>query len=127
MKPIVNQLKLNIMKRILLALVIVTGILADTSAQQIPLYSQYYLNPFVYNPARTGDRGNLHANLIYRAQWTAIQGAPEAYAATLDGAIQDQKAGFGALFYNDNISVFRRFGGYLSYAYHIKINEDHKL
>jgi type IX secretion system PorP/SprF family membrane protein len=115
------------MKRIIPILILFAWCSADTLAQQIPLYSQYYLNPFVYNPARTGDRGNLHANLTYRTQWTDIKGAPETYAATLDGAIKDRKAGFGALFYADNISFFRRFGGYFSYAYHIKIKEEHIL
>jgi type IX secretion system PorP/SprF family membrane protein len=113
------------MKRILPVILLIAICNIDSIAQQIPLYSQYYLNPFVYNPARTGERGNLHANLTYRTQWTAFKGAPETYAATLDGSIKDKKAGFGGLFYSDNISIFKRFGGYFSYAYHIKIKEDH--
>jgi type IX secretion system PorP/SprF family membrane protein len=115
------------MKRTLSAILLMAICSVDLMAQQIPLYSQYYLNPFVYNPARTGDRGNLHANLSYRTQWTSVSGAPETYAATLDGSIKEQKAGFGALFYSDNISFFKRFGGYLSYAYHIKIGNEHRL
>jgi type IX secretion system PorP/SprF family membrane protein len=115
------------MKRIFSAILLMAICSVDLFAQQIPLYSQYYLNPFIYNPARTGERGNLHANLIYRSQWAGLNG-PETYAVTLDGAVKDQKAGFGGLIYSDNIgSLFKRFGGYLSYAYHIKIGTEHTL
>jgi type IX secretion system PorP/SprF family membrane protein len=115
------------MKRIIITLIVGISLVAELSAQQIPLYSQYYLNPFLYNPARTGDRGNLNANLIYRKQWTGINGAPETIAGTIDGSIKDQKAGFGGLIYSDNISIFRRFAGYLSYAYFFKIKTDHVI
>lgn len=113
------------MKRILITIIVGIIATAELAAQQIPLFSQYYLNPFVYNPARTGDRGALHANMIYRKQWTGVNGAPETIAATIDGSIKDQKAGFGGLIYSDNISFFRRFAGYLSYAYFFKIKTDH--
>lgn len=115
------------MKKNILGVMLIIGFVQQSMSQQIPLYSQYYLNPFVYNPARTGDRGNLHANLTYRTQWVDIKGAPETYAATLDGSIKEQKAGFGGFVYADNISFFRRFGGYFSYAYHIRIKEEHTI
>jgi type IX secretion system PorP/SprF family membrane protein len=115
------------MKRITLITIVGVLMSIDTFAQQIPLYSQYYLNQFLYNPARTGDRGNLHANLIYRKQWTDVVGAPETKAVTLDGSIQDNKAGFGGMVYQDNISFFRKTGGYLSYAYSFNFKEHHRF
>lgn len=96
-------------------------------AQQVPLYSQYTLNPFLYNPAFTGVRPGLNANLIYRKMWTDIQGAPETRALTLDGAILDNKVGLGAYIYQDFTDILERFGANLSYAYYIKFKKDMRL
>jgi type IX secretion system PorP/SprF family membrane protein len=115
------------MKRITLITIVGVLLSVDTFAQQIPLYTQYYLNQFLYNPARTGEKGNMHANLIYRKQWTDVTGAPETRAVTLDGAIQDQKAGFGGMIYQDYVSFFRKTGASLSYAYSFKFNENNRL
>ncbi|MDX2003031.1 MAG: PorP/SprF family type IX secretion system membrane protein [Chitinophagales bacterium] len=96
-------------------------------AQQIPLYSQYNLNPFLYNPARTGQQGGLNVNLIYRRMWTDIPGAPETRAISLDGAIVDDKVGLGAFVYQDFTNIVNRNAGYLSYAYFFKLKPDMRL
>jgi type IX secretion system PorP/SprF family membrane protein len=100
---------------------------APVAAQQIPLYSQYNLNPFLYNPARTGQRSGLNANLIYRRMLTDIPGAPETRALTLDGSVADNKVGIGGYVFQDFTNIVSRTAGYLSYAYHIKLKEDMRL
>lgn len=114
------------MKRYLL---IVIGLMlaVPTMAQQIPLYSQYYLNPFLYNPAFTGYKGDLHATGIYRRMWTDINGAPETRAVTLDGSLSKDRVGLGGYAYMDYTDILERFGGYLSYAYYIKFKDDMRL
>ena len=97
------------------------------AAQQIPLYSQYNINPFLYNPARTGQRDGLNANLIYRKMWTSIPGAPQTAALTLDGSLVNNKVGLGGIIYQDNTGIIQRVSGNLSYAYHIKLKEDMHL
>lgn len=108
-------------------LILVIFLAVPAIAQQVPLYSQYTLNPFIYNPAFTGVRQGLNANLIYRKMWTDIQGAPETRALTLDGSILDNKVGLGAYVYQDFTDILQRFGANLSYAYYIKIKEDMRL
>lgn len=100
---------------------------APAVAQQIPLYSQYSINPFLYNPARAGQREGVNLNLIYRKMWTNIPGAPDTRAVTLDGSLANKKVGLGGYLFQDNTSIIKRFGGYVTYAYHIKLKEDMHL
>lgn len=115
------------MKRITLFSFFVALFFGKAIAQQIPLYSQYYLNPFLYNPARAGDGEQVKASLIYRKQWVDVTGAPETRTLTVDGSLKNQKAAFGGMIYQDNISFFRKSGGSLSYAYSFNFNEKHRL
>ena len=115
------------MKKLIWIALVLPLILQDAFGQQIPLYSQYNQNPFLYNPAMTGFRDNMMLHVIYRRQWSDFEGSPETRAVTLDGALKSKKVGFGAYFYSDNTSIIRRIGGNMSYAYFIKINEDMRI
>lgn len=115
------------MKRIILVLAIGLMIIGDISAQQIPLYSQYNQNPFLYNPARTGERENTYLYGIYRRQWTDIAGSPETVALTVDGPLKSKKIGLGAYLYSDRTDLIERLGGNLSYAYFFNFSDDHRL
>lgn len=117
------------MKRIILILVIGTYMLLDVSAQQIPLYSQYNLNPFLYNPARTGENNNTYLYGIYRRQWTDIAGSPETVALTVDGPLKSKKIGLGAYLYSDRTDLIERLGGTAAYSYFFNFSEEknHRL
>jgi len=120
------------MKRLtLIALTIVAAgcFSSALKAQQIPLYSQYHNNPFLYNPARAGETTNLQVNGIYRKQWTDFNGAPETRALTLDGAIQNKRIGLGGYLFSDNTDILERLGGKASYAYHLPLgsNKQHTV
>lgn len=101
--------------------------LSDAWAQQIPLYTQYFNNPFLYNPARTGFDANPQLFFIYRRQWADFDDAPETRAATFDMPVWNSKAGIGFTVYNDITSIFSRYGGSIDYAYHINFAPDHRL
>ncbi|MEX2588740.1 MAG: PorP/SprF family type IX secretion system membrane protein [Chitinophagales bacterium] len=115
------------MKKIIGFLLVCTLITGELLAQQIPLYSQYFHNPFIYNPAQTGFSGDPQLYFMYRRQWTGFEGAPETRAASFDMATKNKKAGFGAYFYNDISNIFTRYAASLSYAYHLNFSENHRL
>lgn len=102
---------------------ILAGCFSLLRAQQIPLYSQYYNNPFLYNPARAGEISNLQVHGIYRKMWTDFEGAPETRAITLDGAINEKRIGLGGYLYSDQTDIFERLGGQASYAYHLPLGQ----
>lgn len=106
------------------ALVLVTG---TAVAQQVPFSSQYYANPFVTNPAFTGNHELVNAFLTHRSQWTGISGAPQTSYLTIDGAIDDKNMGLGLNLYSDITDITSRTAGFVNYSYKLKINDDNHL
>lgn len=106
-----------------LALAAATGI----KAQQLPLFSQYYYNRFIYNPAFTGTESQANAFLIHRSQWKDIPGAPVTYALTVDGPVSSNKIGLGLSLFNDQMGIFNRNGLYSSYSYRFTLTDGHDL
>lgn len=64
------------MKRSLLLLCSLFIIVCNATAQQLPTYGQYYVNPYVYNPSYAGSLGYPVIFLTHRQQWRGIEGAP---------------------------------------------------
>jgi type IX secretion system PorP/SprF family membrane protein len=123
-----SVMKINsIMKRILILTAGWLMTAGSVQAQQIPLYSQYFFNQFIYNPAQTGLSGSPQLYFIYRKQWVGFEGSPETRALTFDMPIAQNKAGIGAYLFSDVTNIFRKNGGYFSYAYHLNFKEKHKL
>lgn len=48
-----------------------------TKAQQLPVYSQFFMNPYLYNPAFAGIDGHTVIFFMHRQQWVGIEGAPQ--------------------------------------------------
>lgn len=119
-----NNRKNNYMKKLLLTGFVIGSIAGTLSAQQLPLYSQYYFNPFLYNPATTGVSNETNAFLIHRSQFSGIPGGPVTNAFTVDGFMDDKNVGLGFSIFNDVQDINERLGIYASYAYRLKINED---
>ncbi|MDE0472854.1 MAG: PorP/SprF family type IX secretion system membrane protein [Ekhidna sp.] len=58
---------------------ILIGIIGDPtviSAQQPQVYNQFFMNPYIYNPAYAGVEGHATFFLTYRDQWANIESAP---------------------------------------------------
>jgi type IX secretion system PorP/SprF family membrane protein len=92
---------------------------STASAQQIPLYSQYFNNPFIYNPAWAGLDRYASVNLTYRRQWDNMPGGPTTMLATIDLPFYEYRSGFGANITQDQIGLFRQNKALFTYAYHI--------
>ncbi len=108
-------------------------------AQQLPLYTQYMLNGFQFNPAMAGYDGYTSFNLVARRQWISFPGAPNTYSFNAQTRLLKQthriialptgknrfregsqgKVGLGANFFNDVNGKVSRTGVQFSYAYHI--------
>jgi len=114
------------MKKLVLSVSLFLGVLG-AEAQQLPLYSQYYFNPFLYNPSMTGISDETNAYLIHRAQWTGIPGSPVTNAFTLDGSLKDKNMGLGFAVFNDVQDITERLGLYATYAYRLKIDDNNRV
>jgi type IX secretion system PorP/SprF family membrane protein len=115
------------MKKTLILIVFVLFGIGTVLAQQVPLYSHYYYNKFLYNPSLAGgeDYGQLY--LIHRNQWNSLPGAPQTQAVTVDGPLRSKKVGLGLGVYRDVAGQFNVTGAQASYRYSIDFNDDNRL
>lgn len=95
--------------------------------QQLPQYSQYLVNDFIFNPAVAGARPAFEMNLGSRYQWEGLSDAPRTYIASAQGPLQNKKVGLGGFVYADVTGPTKRTGFQFAYAYHFKINDNVKL
>jgi type IX secretion system PorP/SprF family membrane protein len=108
---------------------ILTGLLWSSYllAQQVPMINQYYIHPFVYNPAYTGLENTTNFFLLHRSQWTGIQGAPVTNLFTAEGALSPNKAGLGLSLLNDTRGIMTQNTLQASYSYAVKLSEKNFL
>lgn len=96
-------------------------------AQQVPLYTQYMLNDYAFNPALTGTSDYYQAKSNNRYQWVGITDAPRTYVLSVYGPHRTYDMGFGGCVFNDVTGPTSRTGAYGSYAYNIRIKDDKRL
>ena len=117
------------MKRILSISItcLLVGAALSVRGQQIPLYSNYFFTPYIYNPAQSGTSGSTELSAIYRRQWQGVQGAPQTAALALNGNIGSDKIGYSVYGFNDEAGVLQTYGFYGAYAYHVQLSENNFL
>lgn len=71
-------------------------------AQNYPLYSNYFINPFVYNPAYAASE-YTQVFVHHRQQWLGVEGAPVVSALTATSMLNNTRVGLGA-----SVSSFTR-------------------
>jgi type IX secretion system PorP/SprF family membrane protein len=92
-------------------------------AQEVPLYSNYTVNPMIYNPAHVGINNELKTFLHHRTQWSGFKGSPVSHLITLSAPLSSINSGIGFSIQNDQRGLFNELTGSVKYAYHAKINQ----
>jgi type IX secretion system PorP/SprF family membrane protein len=89
--------------------------------QQYPVFSQYYFNEMVINPAYVGSHVQLSLNSTYRNQWVNFPGAPKTFSFSGHTSLLRGKIGVGLLFNNDQIGSYnnQNIFGFYSYRIHL--------
>jgi len=107
--------------------------------QQLPIYSQYFMNKFLLNPALAGGDGYTSVNLTAREQWVGVPNSPSTHALSLQTRLLKRsyiskstfvrrrtrhpsrggRVGLGGYLFNDQNGILSRNGFQFSYAYHI--------
>lgn len=96
-------------------------------AQYEPQFTQYLNNEQFINPAYAGTRGNLAATMLYRYQWTGIEGAPRTATFGIHSPFMYNKIGVGLCIMNDKIGVTNQTGVFANYAYHLPTSDNGTL
>ncbi|MEM7160984.1 MAG: type IX secretion system membrane protein PorP/SprF [Bacteroidota bacterium] len=97
------------------------------SAQQLPQFSQYMLNPYIINPAIAGCENELQIRSTSKYQWTGITDAPRTFNLSFTNSAFGEKAGYGGLVYTDIAGPTRRIGLQGSGSYISPITESLKF
>ena len=98
-------------------------------AQQLPVMNHYIYNPYLYNPARTGQNEFGSVNLNFKKQWVSLPYSPLTGSITAEAPLPYANMGLGGMLYTDRMHIINKTGGMLSYAYHVPFSktEIHRL
>lgn len=104
-------------KRTFLASIVALFISGCALAQQYPVFTQYYYNELVINPAYAGANVQLSATAMYRNQWVNFPGAPRTFNFSTHSSFMKNKIGLGLMINHDEIGSYKNQHIYFSYAY----------
>ena len=115
------------MKKILI-IVSLIGVfsLQDALAQQDPQYTQYMYNMNVVNPAYAGSREALSVGLLYRDQYTDIDGGPQTFTFAAHTPLGNG-LGIGLSAISDEIGPVEENNIFADISYTIDFGDKHKL
>jgi type IX secretion system PorP/SprF family membrane protein len=107
-----------------LALLLSATPLIEAVAQQVPMFSGYYYNRFLINPARAGDpSGETRLFGHYRNQYADFEGAPVTTVVTADAFVPEKKFGLGLQIFNDQTNILEQTGFSLAYSYRLDLTD----
>ncbi|MFT7155206.1 MAG: type IX secretion system PorP/SprF family membrane protein [Parvicella sp.] len=98
----------------------------ETQAQQLPESNLYSFNKYTINPAYAGFNDCLEIYGSHLSQWVGIDGAPNTNYFSAHAGIGDNM-GLGGGIILDKAAFISKFSAKLTYAYRIKLGEDHNL
>lgn len=88
-------------------------------AQQDAMFTQYFSNKLILNPAYAGARDAIAITGLYRNQWTGFEGAPVTQTLSAHMPVFKGKSGVGIAFLHDKIGIADNTIITGSYAYRI--------
>jgi len=103
---------------------VILSIGQTATGQQIGHYTQYMSNELVINPAFAGSQEVLSLTMVYRSQWTGLEGAPSTQTFSAHSLFKNDHIGLGVSIINDKIGIHSNLTFNTSYAYHLKLARD---
>ncbi len=109
----------TLLKRFFITSLLVLTFTSWSLAQQYPVFTQYFWNELVINPAFAGNHVQLSLTAMYRNQWVNFPGAPKTFSVSGHTSLAKNKVGVGLLVNHDEIGSYKNDHIYASYAYKI--------
>jgi type IX secretion system PorP/SprF family membrane protein len=95
-------------------------------AQQVPLYNQYFQRATLAYPSAALFENRPALSVIYRGQFSGLEGAPEAYAVSYANRLGN-KMGFGLNVVGNNIGFITQSKIQAGFSYALMNKGDHQL
>jgi type IX secretion system PorP/SprF family membrane protein len=116
-----------LLPRPLLCLLLLSIVAALPAFAQNPIiYSQYFLNPYQFNPSFAAQSGHFEANLFYRKQWMGIENAPEAASLNFQAPL-GRNVAVGVLASSSKTVLLRNSTGLATIGYRVRLGYYHHL
>ena len=96
-------------------------------AQQETLYSVFWNNSSVFNPAYTGEQSKYYFSANIRNQWTKVQGNPLTINGNLEWQIDSLRNAIGLSYTYDKLGLEKNNTIKLNYSHHFKISKDKRI
>jgi type IX secretion system PorP/SprF family membrane protein len=111
------------MKKNSLSFILIFGFVACINAQQLPIFSNYFFNDYVINPAFTGSERFSPVQVTYRNQWLGFNG-PQTLTAGGHTFLENQNIGIGGMLFSDDMGgAISQRGVALNFSYRIVLND----
>jgi len=107
--------------RVVLAVVLITGITKSGIAQEAGYFNHSYLQPILINPAATGFQGDHQIMAGYKHMWSDFPDAPRTFTALYNGSFAES-IGLGFQLVSDRVGVGQLTHGQINYAYRFKMD-----
>lgn len=106
-----------------LFLILFTFFLRLCSAQDQPVYNQFYFNPFLYNPAFIANGNMLEVNLTHKTQWVENPDAPSVSAFNLQYATKGRLL-LGMSYQSQNTVALESNITFVTFGYRVDLADD---
>lgn len=108
------------MKKLIIIL-IVGSLYSQSFGQQDAMYSQFFSNKILVNPAYAGTRDAVSLVGLYRNQWTEFKGAPKTSTLSIHSPIKGMNSGIGLSLMYDQIGIQRTYEIKAAYSYRFNL------
>ncbi len=99
--------------------------------QQLPLLTYYREHHALINPGTlyyenytSNSQQNISVGAAFRQQWVGIRDAPRTEALRFEHVLRDRNMLYGGVLLRDEIGLTDLTGGYLRFAYQIKLDDE---
>jgi type IX secretion system PorP/SprF family membrane protein len=99
------------------------GCVVFLQAQQQQMYTQFMYNKLSLNPAYAGNEKYLSSTLLYRDQWSGLQGAPSAQVLTVNLPRIGKRVGLGLNMERQALGITEKLTYEAMYAYKFLLGE----
>ncbi|HEY9006139.1 MAG TPA: PorP/SprF family type IX secretion system membrane protein [Ohtaekwangia sp.] len=94
--------------------------------QNPPVFSQFFANPYQFNPSYVANNGYAEANLFYRRQWLGVDNTPTVGAVNIQAPV-GRNVSLGLTAYNDKSILLSSTSVLATFGYRIRFAQAHNL
>ena len=112
----------SLMRRIGVSSFLLVFIATSAIGQDQTNFTQFYSNPYLYNPSYVGIDGQSAVSFMYRKQWMSVEGGPAIANFSLQTPLSP-RAGFGISITNDARGLLNNSSVLLTFGYNVALAE----